>query len=96
MWWRPTYQFTIIRDRREETRHFTLDEVSCNECPVTLVTPESMRLVEIFGRAQFVSGAPLYGPDLSRWPARMVDAAAVIQQEQNRTENARSKAGYDA
>lgn len=95
MWWRPRYELVVIRDRREETRSFSIDELSCNECPVTLITPESKRLVEIFDRAGLVNAAPLYGPDLSKWPARMVDAAGIIQQEANRTENARMKARED-
>lgn len=27
------------------------------------------------------TGAPLYGPDLSKWPARVVDAIDVIEVE---------------
>lgn len=45
-------------------------------------------------RAEY-AGSPVFGPDLSRWPARMVDAAAVIQQERNREQNARQEAAID-
>jgi len=51
--------------------------------------------VDIARRAEFAqqaSGAALFGPDLSRWPARAVDALVTIQAEQNRAENARSAA----
>ncbi|MCC6591609.1 MAG: hypothetical protein IT168_33290 [Bryobacterales bacterium] len=67
--------------------------MAANECPVSLITPESKRLVEVFERADFAhqgSGAALYGTDLSRWPARAIDALVVIQQERNREHNARA------
>jgi hypothetical protein len=70
-----------------------------NECPVSLITPESKRLVQILIRAERAheaSGASLYGPSLSRWPVRMLDAQVAIQQEINRESNARSEAEMEA
>ena len=72
---------------------------SVNECPVSMITPESKRLVQILTRASMVhdaSGASLYGPSLSRWPVRMLDAQVVIQQETNRETNARQEAEMEA
>ena len=69
--------------------------MATNECPVSLITPQSKQIVEVFVRAKFAhqaSGAGLYGPDLSCWPARAVDALVVIQQETNREHNARVRA----
>ncbi len=36
--------------------------------------------------------AALFGPDLSRWPARMVDALVVVEHEAAREESARAEA----
>lgn len=62
---------------------------------MSFVTPHSVELVQIFSRARHAteaSGAALFGPDLSRWPAWAVDAAVVIEQERIRVENARMTA----
>lgn len=40
------------------------------------------------GHAHEASGASLYGPDLSKWPAEMVDAQVLIQIQENITTNA--------
>lgn len=71
-----------------------VEEIELSECPVSLITPESRQLVEIQVSAQTMSksGVSLYGPDASRWPARMYDAAVVVQQEHNRAENAIAEA----
>jgi hypothetical protein len=66
---------------------------------VSLITPESKRLVQILARserAHEASGASLYGPNLSRWPVRMLDAQVAIQQETNRESNARQEAEIEA
>jgi hypothetical protein len=56
-------------------------------------------LVQIFTRANGAhdaSGAALYGADLSRWPARMVDAQVVINQERIRESNAQQAAEIES
>jgi len=42
--------------------------------------------------AKDATGASLYGPDLSKWPSREVEALTVLQYEHNRVENARIEA----
>ena len=70
-----------------------LHEIETAECPASEITPESKQLVEIFMTAEN-AGVSLYGPDLSRWPARLVDAAAVIGIERSREKWARQEAAY--
>ena len=58
-------------------------EIQSEECPVSCITAESRWLVEQEGRARQVkeaSGASLFGPDSSRWPAAWFDAVGVIEQ----------------
>lgn len=91
-WWMPRYG--------DGADSFVVEGVRANECPksVVLAAPNSGELrawIEIARRSEFAhqaSGASLYGPDLSKWPARAVDALVTIQQEQNRAENARTAA----
>lgn len=83
-WWRPRYQ-GLKQD-------YDVEGVSLGECPVGYILPESRQLVATLARARFVPATALYGPSLVEWPARMVDAAVVIEQETNRAENARMRA----
>jgi len=64
-----------------------LQELGTNECPVSIITPESRRLVEIIVDAERVrehSGAVLFGQDSSQWDPRFFDAMQVIAEEQMR------------
>jgi hypothetical protein len=78
---------------------WTVEGVTCNECPKSkvLASPNCGELrawVDIARRAEFASqasGAALFGTDLSKWPARAVDALVTIQQERNRSEHARDE-----
>jgi hypothetical protein len=59
---------------------------STSECPVSLITPESIRLVEDFVSAQSahrVFGATLHGNDSGKWPAYWHDAVDVLSHAQN-------------
>ena len=73
------------------------EDVSCNECPVSYITAESLALIQLDNRqrtAKEATGAMMYGPDLSRWPSRIVEACNVIEAERNNAENAKYKAEY--
>lgn len=82
----------------EGSDSFVVESVRANECPKSIVLAAGGELrawVDIARRSEFAhqaSGAALYGSDLSKWPARAVDALVTIQQEQNRAENARTAA----
>lgn len=68
-----------------------------NECPVSLISPKSAELVQVFTRANHAregGGAALFGPDLSKWPTWAVDALVVIEQERVKEHNARLEAEY--
>lgn len=72
-----------------------MDGVECNECPVSLITQDSIDTVQQFMRAKRVhegSGGVLYGPDSSRWPARWFDAVELLERECKREEAACMKA----
>lgn len=65
------------------------------ECPVSYITPRSQELVSILGtatHAQRATGASLFGPDLSKWPAKAVDASVCLELERISTDNARREA----
>jgi hypothetical protein len=69
--------------------------VATAECPVSFITPRSRELVEVFMRAKRLtesSGASMFGPDLSAWPAWAVDSFDVLERESIRYENARFQA----
>jgi hypothetical protein len=89
-WWFPVYQ--------NGNKPVTIEGVAINECPKSLVTPQSNALVEIFTRAEYAhegSGASLFGPNLSKWHPRMVDALKVVEQEKNRYHSALTKRDAD-
>lgn len=84
-WWTPEY-------RTERGTAFTVEGVSSAECPVSAITPRSMELLVVWLRARRVPGAAMFGSDLSRWPAVMVDAWETLEIEQARYEQARMDA----
>ena len=62
-----------------------------------MAAPWATELVQIFSRAAHAkerTGAALFGPDLSKWHPRIVDAAVVIEQESIREHNARFEAEH--
>ena len=66
--------------------------VSVQECPVSYVTPRSIDMVQLLARSEHgreASGASLYGPDLSRWPAPIAEAMIALEVERVTAENAR-------
>ena len=73
-WWWPEYQWGKLT--------FRLDDISSAECPVSLITPESMWLVQMLGsqgRVKEACGAALFGPNSGRWPAWWFDAVDICQ-----------------
>jgi len=63
-WWFPDYHWGDVT--------FRLDGISVAECPVSLITPRSMWLVQLLGsqsRVKEATGAALFGPHSGRWPA---------------------------
>jgi hypothetical protein len=59
---------------------------------MSLITPAAITIVEQHARARTAHqacGAQMYGPDLSRWPARTVDALVLIETERTKESNAR-------
>jgi hypothetical protein len=66
--------------------------VSIKECPVSFITPKSIDLVQVAAKSQHAreaSGASLYGPDLSKWPARAAEVMITLEVERVTAENAR-------
>lgn len=64
------------------------------ECPVSLVTPESMFLVELIHGSQITNetmGATLFGADTRRWPAVYHDAVRVVAAAKLAEDVAKSK-----
>ena len=58
------------------------DAVAITECPVSFVTGESLALVEDFYAHELLGGAP----EIARWPARRVDAFALLKGELRKVE----------
>jgi hypothetical protein len=64
---------------------------------VSYITPESKELVQIFNRAtqmQKAQGTSLWGPDLGKWPVKVVDAFSCLESERVRYINAQSRAEH--
>lgn len=64
------------------------------ECPTSYVTRQSMFLLEQVGlaiAAKDLSGASLFGTNLSEWPAWAVDAFASISIAKSERDEALSK-----
>lgn len=56
-----------------------------DECPTGYVQPQSYEWLELFDRAGLAreaTGALLFGADLGEWPAAVVDAFSILQNEE--------------
>lgn len=65
------------------------------ECPVSIITPESETILNIFARAQRAydaTGTSLFGPVLAEWPIWAVDALDQIRICEISENNARVEA----
>ena len=70
-------------------------ETETNECPVSLIEPESFELVQIIATGMTIhemTGATDGGADSSQWDARQYDALLVFTHEERRVEMAIRKA----
>lgn len=89
--WTPEY---VTRKGRP---YYPNDSLRIRECPVSFIDPESVETVLAFANARLAhesSGAGMYGPDLSAWPAWAVDALTTLERERIATENARIESEY--
>jgi hypothetical protein len=66
----------------------TVSGVSTNECPVSLISADSLAYLEIWERCRVMQklGAALYGPSLAEWPIWAVDMMTVLEIERERTD----------
>lgn len=79
-WWAPTYY-------SGKGRLIQINGVSTAECPVSLTDGWTFQVLMDYAEAGRFEGAHMYGPDLSRWPARLFDAFALFALEDSRIEN---------
>jgi hypothetical protein len=82
----------IAQHRTEKGTSFDIEGVSSAECPVSLVTPESMEYLMLWIKCkrlhEGIGGTPL-GPNLGDTPAATVDAMNLLEVENSRYEQAR-------
>jgi len=60
--------------------------VEASECPVSLITPEMLKILDIVTQNRQLheaAGVSMYGPDVNLWPAWFADAVSVIQGQIN-------------
>ncbi len=72
-----------------------IEGVECDECPVSLISLESLAWLDDYYRARRAKeafGSPPHSGGLEAWPARDLDALDLIQMEDNKYEHAK----YDA
>lgn len=72
----------------------TIEGISTNECPVSLITPESLIYLELANRNRHVkeaTGQGIFG-DNSRCSAKLIDALETLEIERVRVENTRGEA----
>lgn len=70
-----------------------IDGVMTNECPVSLISPESIVSLSVINRNRHVKeslGSGSLG-DISRLPARFIDAVELVEVERTRIENAKAE-----
>ena len=91
--WRWTPEYTV--ETKAGKKPYYVEGVEAPECPVSFISQESIQLVTLFATARSAhdaSGASLFGPDLSQWDARMVDAQGVVERCRTEEYAARMKA----
>jgi hypothetical protein len=71
-----------------------VDGVESAVCPVSAITADSQAWLAEFNNASWFAdaGVGAYGPDLSAWPGRAMDAHQLIQIETMRVDAARQEA----
>jgi len=61
---------------------YRIPNVSCTECPVSLITEQSKALLEMESmnrHTHTATGATLHGPDAALWPAVWHDVVTLVQ-----------------
>ncbi|HXS93185.1 MAG TPA: hypothetical protein VN736_01200 [Candidatus Limnocylindrales bacterium] len=77
--WEPEFQ-------TPKGSFFGVSPCECTDCPVSFITPASRHLIQVEVQNQVLkesTGASLYGPDLSKWPSKVVDAFTCIATTRN-------------
>lgn len=98
---RPPVDYRWTPDYRTEQGGIVNIEVEARECPVSLLAdaPELRSLIHLDTRnrqVQKATGAAMFGPDSSLWPAVWFDAVAVLQTARDEEEAARLEAIHNA
>lgn len=67
---------------------FNANGTATNECPVSLITAKSEELIQVFAKSKALAsfGATPYGNNLAKWPAKMVEAFVILEEEQAKTD----------
>ncbi len=74
---------------------YVVPDVQSDECPVSLITQESLVLLRLEsqnGSLHKAAGASIGGPDAGAWPAWWADVVTTISRARNAEENARIEA----
>lgn len=74
---------------------YIVPDVQSDECPVSLITQESLALLRLEaqnGSLHKAAGASIGGPDAGTWPAWWADVVTTISRARNAEENARIEA----
>lgn len=61
---------------------YDVPEITCDECPVSFITPESRRIVDLEMRARRIkeaTGAAFPSLNQGEWPAWWADAVAHLE-----------------
>ena len=95
-WWAPEYEYQGFRpDGSRIPRTFTVDGVSSAECPVSRITPESRKMLDLISRnmrTRDAAGAVLFGTDTQHWPAWWWDAVTIAEAQKLAADEARMNA----
>ena len=74
---------------------YTIADTTLKECPRSFITADSIELIQLTTRlnlAKEKTGACAFGPDLSKYPSRLLDAFIVLEREERKIEHARYEA----
>ncbi len=67
---------------------YTIGEVRSSECPVSLITPQSRDLIQIYWRSKSLKEVGISSHATADLPIPLADAFVVISNEENRCANA--------
>lgn len=81
--------------RTSKGTSYDIEDTQIDDCPVSYITPHSLELIQIANRTDLAkekTGAAAYGPDLSKYPSRMVDVFTILEREGRKVDQARTEA----